>query len=134
MIMLKWYMDNNGGMYYTNEFPILDDNGKEVAVTKIADRPEPYDDYLFNGTHWYLKPVSVYVPKILTPKQARLALLGAGLYDAVNIAVKSNPAHEIYWEYALEVRRDDTLLIELSTALGITSEQLDDLFIAGSKL
>ena len=73
-------------------------------------------------------------PKVLTPKQARLALLGAGLYDAVNLAVKSNPAHEIYWEYALEIKRDDALLIELSTALGITSAQLDDLFVAGSLL
>ena len=73
-------------------------------------------------------------PKVLTPKQARLALLGAGLYDVVNLAVKANPAHEIYWEYALEVKRDDNLLIELSMALGITSQQLDDLFVAGSKL
>ena len=73
-------------------------------------------------------------PKVLTPKQARLALLGAGLYDAVNLAVKANPAHEIYWEYALEVKRDDALLIELSTALGITSAQLDDLFVVGSEL
>lgn len=73
-------------------------------------------------------------PKVLTPKQARLALLGAGLYDSVNQAVKLNPAHEIYWEYALEVRRDDTLLIELSTALAITSEQLDGLFELGSTL
>lgn len=73
-------------------------------------------------------------PKVLTPKQARLALLQAGLYDAVNQAVKLNPAHEIYWEYALEVRRDDALLIELSTALAITSEQLDALFELGSTL
>jgi hypothetical protein len=73
-------------------------------------------------------------PKVLTPRQARLALLGAGLYDQVNLAVKANPAHEIYWEYALEVKRDDALLIELSTALGITSTQLDELFVAGSEL
>jgi len=73
-------------------------------------------------------------PKLLTPKQARLALLGAGLYDTVNQAVKANPAHEIYWEYALEVKRDDALLLELATVMGLSSEQLDALFLAGSVL
>lgn len=73
-------------------------------------------------------------PKVLTPKQARLALLGAGLYDTVNQAVKANPAHEIYWEYALEVKRDDALLLELAAAMGLNSEQLDALFLAGSVL
>ncbi len=69
------------------------------------------------------------VPESISPRQARLALLAAGLLDAAEAAVnQAGPVAKIYWEYAVEWRRDEPVLIQLAAALGLTPEQLDDLF------
>ena len=83
--------------------------------------------------------VVVAVPEVVTMRQARLALLGAGLLAQVNTAVANMPGAEgdaarIEWEYAQEVRRDSPLVAALSAAFGWTSAQLDDLFTEGAKL
>lgn len=84
-------------------------------------------------------PVVPAVPEVVTMRQARLALLGAGLLAQVNTAVTNMPGAEgdaarIEWEYAQEVRRDAPLVAALSAAFGWTSAQLDDLFTEGAKL
>ena len=78
-------------------------------------------------------PVVVAVPEVVTMRQARLALLGAGLLAQVNTAVANMPGAEgdaarIEWEYAQEVRRDSPLVAGLSAALGLTDETLDNLY------
>lgn len=76
------------------------------------------------------------VPKEVTMRQARLALLDVGLLDTVTNAI-ANSADEVLkveWEYARDIDRTWDSLVELATSLGITDEQLDNLFIlAGSK-
>lgn len=84
-------------------------------------------------------PVVDPVPEVVTMRQARLALLGAGLLAQVNTAVANMPgadgdAARIEWEYAQEVRRDSPLVAALSVAFGWTAAQLDDLFTEGAKL
>lgn len=84
-------------------------------------------------------PVVDPVPMVVSMRQARLALLGAGLLAQVNTAVANMPGAEgdaarIEWEYAQEVRRDSPLVAALSVAFGWTSAQLDDLFTEGAKL
>lgn len=84
-------------------------------------------------------PAVVAVPEVVTMRQARLALLGAGLLAQVNTAVANMPGAEgdaarIEWEYAQEVRRDSPLVAALSAAFGWTGAQLDDLFTEGAKL
>ena len=84
-------------------------------------------------------PAVVAVPEVVTMRQARLALLGAGLLAQVNTAVANMPGAEgdaarIEWEYAQEMRRDSPLVAALSAAFGWTSAQLDDLFTEGAKL
>lgn len=76
------------------------------------------------------------VPKEVTMRQARLALHESGLLDAVVDAItnSSDEVLKIEWEYARDVSRDWERLVLLATSLGLTDEQLDDLFIlAGSK-
>lgn len=75
------------------------------------------------------------VPEAITPLQARRALRAADLLDAVNawIATQSDDAQEA-WEYCIEVRRDDALIAGAQAALGLTDEQVDDLFRAGAAL
>lgn len=75
------------------------------------------------------------VPAAITMRQARLALLAAGHLAAVNTAVTAaGEAARIEWEYATEVRRDNALLAALTPGLGLTPEDLDELFTAGAAL
>lgn len=82
---------------------------------------------------------AIPAPMIITMRQARLALLGAGLLDDVNAAIDALPepnrsAAQIEWEYAAEVRRDSRLIAVLASALGLDETQVDALFITGASL
>lgn len=80
-------------------------------------------------------PAPSPVPQSVTPRQARLALLDAGLLDAVNTAVAAAGAQaQIDWDYALEIRRDNALIASMAAGLGLTSEQIDNLFRAAAAL
>ena len=79
------------------------------------------------------------VPQSVTMRQARLALLGAGKLAMVDAAIDSMPepnksAARIEWEYSNEVQRHNGFVEALGPALGMTSAQIDALFIAAAKL
>ena len=61
--------------------------------------------------------------------QAKAALHQAGLMDAVNAAmVDADPVAQIAWAEAVEFRRNSPTINALAVSLGLTDEQLDDLF------
>lgn len=79
------------------------------------------------------------VPQSVTMRQARLALLGAGLLDDVEAAIAALPspqkeAARIEWEYSQEVQRHNGFVSVLAPALGMTDEQTDALFVAAAAL
>ena len=80
------------------------------------------------------------IPKSVTMRQARLALLAIELLDDVDAAIAAIPdplqrrAAEIEWEYAQTVDRESIFTQQLSTGLGLTPEQLDNLFLQASVL
>lgn len=79
------------------------------------------------------------VPDRVTMRQARLALLGAGLLANVDTAINALPeptksAARIEWEYSGEVHRDRPFVQTLGGALGLSSAQLDALFVAAAAL
>ena len=75
------------------------------------------------------------VPQSVTMRQARLALLGAGLLDDVEVAITAaGPAAKIEWDYATEVQRSSGLVPAMATALGMTPAQIDALFVTASGL
>lgn len=78
------------------------------------------------------------IPSV-TMRQARLALLSAGLLQNVTTAINSLPspqkeAAQIEWEYSQEVHRDKPFVAVLAGALGLTDTQLDNLFLTASTL
>jgi len=84
-------------------------------------------------------PTVAGVPQKVTMRQARLALLGAGMLAGVDAAIDamSEPtrsAARIEWEYSSEVQRYNGFVAALGPALGMTDEQMDALFIAAAKL
>lgn len=118
-------------------------NGENISTPLVTLKVEDKDSYEYPQDGWYWFDTfdealgyfaSADVGTILTPRQARWVLLDEGLLDAVEDIVKLNRKHEIYWEYATEIRREDTILLQLATALGITDEKLDEMFIKGAKL
>lgn len=74
------------------------------------------------------------VPPVVTMKQARLALLSAGLLPSVEAALAGmtgaeGEAARIEWEYSTEVRRASVLVNSIAAGLGLTDQQIDNLFI-----
>ena len=89
----------------------------------------------------YVPPESEppYVPTSVTMRQARLALLGAGLLDDVDAAIAALPspqkeAAKIEWEYSQEVRRHNGFASVLAPMLGMSPEQTDALFVQAATL
>jgi ribosomal 50S subunit-associated protein YjgA (DUF615 family) len=77
--------------------------------------------------------------KSVTMRQARLALLGAGLLGKVSdaLAKLESPLKEaasIEWEYSSEVKRDGALVQQLGAALGLDDAALDALFTKAATL
>jgi len=86
-----------------------------------------------------LAPAPIVVPASVTPRQLRLALLGAGKLAQVTAFVGSGQAPEaavISWEYATEFLRSDPMLNQLAGALQppMTAEQIDQLFVAAAQI
>lgn len=76
----------------------------------------------------------------VTMRQARLALLNAGLLDDVEAAIAAIPddvqrkAAQIEWEYASVVERDNPIIQQLVSALGMTEQQVDEFFATAAGL
>lgn len=82
----------------------------------------------------YVAPAPPPVTSV-TPRQARLALLGAGLLDQVTAAVNAaGGATLITWEYASSFDRHDPLIAQIGASLSMTDAQIDALFLTASTL
>ena len=79
------------------------------------------------------------VPMQVDMAQARLALLSKGLLDRVGSEIEAmeEPARsnaKVEWEFRITIRRDNPLVLTLGALLGLSSDDLDDLFIEAAKL
>lgn len=78
-------------------------------------------------------------PNVVTMRQARLALFGAGLLGGVESAIDAleepqRTAARIEWDYSSEVYRNKPFVAVLSQSLGLSEHDLDGLFLAASAL
>lgn len=80
------------------------------------------------------------VPDSLTPRQMRLALIGHGItltdVEAV-INGLEEPLHtyaKVNWEYATAFERGNELLNSMAPYLGLSSDDLDQIFINGQTI
>ena len=80
------------------------------------------------------------VPQVLSRKQARQALILVGLFKNVKQAIDSIPDEtqrllvQVEWDDSDTYQRDNPTLMMLASALGLSSEALDQLFIKGATL
>lgn len=80
-------------------------------------------------------PAPRYVPLSVTPFQAKAALLQAGLLDAVQATIAAaSPIAQLAWSDATAFTRDSPTIAALSAQLGLSSAQVDALFIAAASI
>lgn len=87
-----------------------------------------------------LRPYGLFGPVLpqgftVSMFQARAVLLQAGPYETVDAAMQqAGGVNLIAWEYATEVRRDSPMVQAMAQQLGLTDEQVDDLFRQASAI
>lgn len=102
-------------------------------------RPAPAfvaSGWRWDGTDWLppVPPVRV-VPESVTNFQARAALMGAGMFEAVDSAIKLQGGMALQaWEYANTVSRNGPLVTAMAAGLGLSAEDLDSLFIQAEQI
>lgn len=112
--------------------------GGQIIEVPIAERfaPEFVSQLVEvpDGTQPEPVPLAPTIPpRIVTMRQARLALLQAGMLQAVSGAIAQLPspqkeAAQIEWEFASVVDRDSEFLQSLAGVLGLDDPALDALF------
>ena len=119
--------------YHPTQIDMLRADAAELG-TDLTEHEDMLADWV--ASYVPPPPEPVQVPQVITIRQAKLALLAAGLLDDVDVAVAQadRRATQIEWEYATEIRRDWPTLLVMQTALGLTDEQVDQLFINGASL
>ena len=79
---------------------------------------------------WTKGTPPVYVPQSVSMRQAELELYDSGLLDDVEALVATLPrAYQIEWKRASTVDRTNPLVEVVRNQQGLTSEDIDNLFI-----
>ena len=75
------------------------------------------------------------VPHVVTRVQLVLALDAAGLLAGVEAAVDAAGGEtKLRWEHAALFERNNALLVNLAMGLGLTSQDIDNLYIVAGNL
>ena len=118
--------------------PVIDDFTQKVEQDKLATLENGVYTIKYRVLPKTEDEIVEYrksqVPQSITPLQAKLQLLKLGLLDEVETLVTGDRTSQLYWEYASVIERDNEILLMMAEQLGLTSEQVDEMFIAASKL
>lgn len=110
--------------------------GDQPAGSIVMQAQRPYDHYVAAADGSWVEPAPP-VPQEVTAAQGGIALIQAGLMSAVQAAVDDPDTPEWVrwaWERATIWERQSPALAYLANKAGITSQQMDDLFIAGKAI
>lgn len=101
-------------------------------------KPEGYfteDEWLELHPPKEPEPQEPGVPFSISPRQARLALDEAGLLELAEEKLsQADKKAQIEWEYATSIERGSALIATFGSILGLSDEQIDELFITASRL
>ena len=103
------------------------DNDEYVA--RIGETYIPEVGFIFVS-----KAVPTIIPKSITMRQARLYLYSVDKLEDVEAMVQIRKDWQIEWEYTSEVERSSLLISTIKDKLGLSDIEVDDMFIAASKL
>ncbi|HEG8091526.1 TPA: hypothetical protein SFZ51_001119 [Campylobacter jejuni] len=109
---------------------------KEIAQTVLKSEVETH----IGSSSLWIERMKEYtengVPKVISIRQAKLALLEADLLDDVEefISKTDDKRVKISWEYATDFDRYNDIILALQKQLGLTNQEVDDLFIKAKTL
>ena len=129
------YFDDKGVYVEAEELPapyVVAVRGDEELYTTTAIPCRPDESYYWDGTEWHKHPV--YVPESVTKLQAYTALSAAGYRAEFDSFFANHPEAKTIWDLASVVERQNPLVGDIADALGLDGTQVDELFIAASRL
>lgn len=88
---------------------------------------------------WEVVEKEIEIPFSITMRQFRLVLLNNGLLNTINNILNNMSGNDgeyvrIEWEYANEVNRNSPWVSSISQSIGISEQEIDQIFLVGSKL
>jgi hypothetical protein len=115
-----------------------------LPFTARADDIEPHGPELFaSAIAGEFGPIAEYVapppfvPQVVSKFQGRAALAQAGLLVDVDAYMQAQPAENIArlaWEHAQEFRRQSPSVVAIGSALGLSDNDLDQLFVTAATI
>ena len=138
------YRMSNGDVVYGLEPNVVFEHGVFIPCYQAeVEQPQwcsKIDD-IVNITETQVVVTPVYsetpdiVPDLVSMRQARLALLQTGKLAEINSLISTqDEAVQLSWDYSSVVERNNNLIENLSSQIGLTSGELDDLFRLASSL
>ena len=132
------YIENNTAVEVVEADPFMLFVPHYAAKFVEVDETCKAGNNLVNGV-WTTPVPPTIIPQEITMRQARLALLDIGLLANVQTAINTLPEPDktkaqIEWEYSNALQRDNPFVTTLGTALGLSSDDIDNLFITASGL
>jgi hypothetical protein len=132
-----WYPEEDQspklGQYerYDGETLVVDAERKVVVVTKYIVPFTTEEIEQAKHEEWLNR-----VPQTVSRFQARAALHLAGLLETIEgaIAISTDDMVKLAWNEAQEFKRLSPTVLAISAGLGLTDEQLDDLFITAATI
>lgn len=117
-------------------YPIVGDEPVHDAQTQVLAGPAyELDGQSVRRVYTVTAKPAAPIPQSVSMRQARLALLDAGLLDDVEALMSSMPrAAQIEWEFASEVQRNSQLVEAVKTSAHMDDEMIDSLFIKAATL
>ena len=108
--------------------------GFPEGTVEVPLKPGP--DHQWTGDAWvHITPGPPPVPQAVSRFQARAALKIAGLLSKIEEQVaQADPIVQIAWTDAVEFRRNSPTIAELAKAVGLTEDQIDELFRNAAKI
>lgn len=120
-----------------------------TVPSKMVVRANAREDYIRDlfmvAVAGQFGPIAPYEPppvryRDLTARQLRLGLLGAGITPAMvdqiitQLPSPQKEAAQIEWEYANVYHRDHPLVSQIAPAFNLTTEQVNQLWLAAAEL
>lgn len=117
-------------------FPIIGSEPTYNPETEVLTGPKyEFDGQAVQRIYSVAGRPPAPIPQVVSMRQARLALLDAGLLDDIDLAIRSMPRQaQIEWEFASEVRRDSGLIDAVKTLTTLSDSDVDNLFLSAATL
>ena len=136
-LIIEWWDQSRWPIQHPDEYPLFygkcsaDADTEIPGVIRVMEK-EVYDEL-------YAMELRARKPSTATPLQIRLALLKLNMLDDVQNFIENleEPARSLVlmeWEYALEIDKNSTTIQTLAADMGLTTEQLDDIFVLADSM